>query len=112
MTVSTPFTAPASPPDTGASMNPRPCSAATAASSRATSADAVVWSTNTVPVLIPSKAPPAPTVTERTSSSLPTHANTIPFPAAASAGVAALLPPNSSVHRAAFDPVRLYTVTS
>ena len=107
MTVSTPFTAPASPPDTGASRNPRSPSAATAASSRATSAEAVVWSTNTVPAPIPSNAPPAPTVTERTSSSLPTQANTISFPAAAAAGVAAAFPPNSSVHRVAFDAVRL-----
>ena len=107
MTVSTPFTAPASPPDTGASRNPRSRSAATAASSRATSADAVVWSTKTAPALMPPKAPPSPTVTERTSSSLPTQANTISFPAAASAGVAACVPPNSPVHRVAFDAVRL-----
>ena len=107
MTVRTPFTAPASPPDTGASRNPIPRSAATAATSRATSADAVVWSTKTAPGLIPSNAPLSSTVTERTSSSLPTQANTISFPAAASAGVAAARPPNSPVHRAAFDPVRL-----
>ena len=88
-------------------MNARPRSAAAAASSRATSADAVVWSTNTAPALIPPNAPSSPTVTERTSSSLPTHAKTIVFPAAAAAGVAAAFPPNSSVHRAAFDAVRL-----
>jgi hypothetical protein len=51
ITVSRPLTAPAWPPDTGASTKPRPRAAATAASSRATAADAVVWSTKTAPGL-------------------------------------------------------------
>ena len=42
ITVSTPFCAPASPPDTGASTKCRPRERAAAASSRATSAEAVV----------------------------------------------------------------------
>ncbi len=42
MTVSTPFSAPAWPPETGASMKPKPACSAAAASSRATSAEAVV----------------------------------------------------------------------
>jgi hypothetical protein len=42
ITVSTPFSAPAWPPDTGASMNLKPALVAAASSSRATSAEAVV----------------------------------------------------------------------
>ena len=42
MTVSMPFTAPAWPPDTGASMNDKPLALAAALNSRATAADAVV----------------------------------------------------------------------
>ena len=38
-------------------MNCRPWALATALSSRATSAEAVVWSTNTAPGFIPAKAP-------------------------------------------------------
>ena len=88
-------------------MKPKPRSDATAASSCATSAEAVVWSTKTEPARIPPNAPPSPTVTARTSSSLPTQANTISLPSAASAGVAARFPANSSDHRAAFEAVRL-----
>ena len=51
ITVSWPFSAPAWPPDTGASTNPRPRAAHSAASSRATVAEAVVWSTNVAPGL-------------------------------------------------------------
>ena len=50
MTVSTPFSAPAWPPETGASMKPKPLSLAAASSSRATSAEAVVWSTKMAPL--------------------------------------------------------------
>ena len=109
ITVSMPFTAPAWPPDTGASMKPRPFEAASAASSRAMSADAVVWSTKIAPAFMPAKAPemPSPTTTERRSSSLPTQANTMSAPAAAAAGVAADAPPYSATHCAAFAAVRL-----
>ncbi len=57
ITVSTPLTAPAWPPETGASTKCRPCAAAAACSSRATAAEAVVWSTNTAPAAMPAKAP-------------------------------------------------------
>ena len=49
ITVSCPFSAPACPPDTGASTKPTLRSAQAPASSRASPADAVVWSTSTVP---------------------------------------------------------------
>ena len=48
----------------------------TRCSSWAKSAEAVVWSTRTDPEAIASSTPPSPVVTERTSSSLPTHTNT------------------------------------
>ena len=63
MTVSTPFSAPAWPPETGASMKPAPCSFAAACSSRATSAEAVVWSTKIAPWPSPANAPSGPMVT-------------------------------------------------
>jgi hypothetical protein len=55
-----------------------------------------VWSTNTAPFFMPWNAPPSPTVTWRTSASLPTQAKTKSASLAASAGVGALLPPNLS----------------
>ena len=76
MTVSWPFCAPASPPDTGASTKPIPASPETAASSRASSAEAVVWSTSTEPARIAPITPSEAVVTARTSSSAPTIVNT------------------------------------
>jgi len=107
ITVSTPFSAPAWPPETGASTKPRPRFCASASSSRATSAEAVVLSTKIAPGFIAAKAPSAPIVTARRSSSLPTQAKTKSCPAAASAGVGAMLPPCSATHFSAFAPVRL-----
>src|ERR1700760_777942 len=112
MTVSTPFSAPAWPPDTGASTNLKPAFLAAASSSRATSAEAVVWSTKVAPFLTPAKAPSAPRVTARRSLSLPTQHITKSWPSTAAFGVAAVLPPNLSTHCFAFAAVRLYTVTS
>ena len=65
--------------------------AAASASSRATAAEAVVWSTKIAPRFMPAKAPSAPMVIERRSSSLPTQAKTISAPSAAAAGVARAL---------------------
>ena len=93
MTVSTPFSAPAWPPETGASRKPKPRAAAFSASSRATSAEAVVLSMKTAPFFIAWKAPSWPIVTARRSSSLPTQEKTKSLPAAASRGVAANAPP-------------------
>ena len=93
ITVSTPFSAPAWPPETGASMKPKPSLSASASSSRAMSAEAVVWSTRMALPDMPAKAPSGPWATERMSSSLPTHMNTISAPFAASAGVGAHWPP-------------------
>jgi hypothetical protein len=107
ITVSVPFTAPRLPPDTGASTKSNPRPAAAAASSRAMSAEAVVWSTKTVPRRMPSKAPSAPRVTARRSASLPTQANTMSASAAASRGVCAARPPNSRTQSAALAAVRL-----
>ena len=107
ITVSTPFSAPACPPDTGASMNLKPALVAAASSSRATSAEAVVWSTKIAPFFMPAKAPSAPIVTARRSLSLPTQHITKSWPSAAAFGVAAVLPPNLSAHSLALAPVRL-----
>ena len=86
MTVRMPFSAPAWPPETGASTKAAPRSAAAPASSRATAAEAVVWSTKTASRASVSKAPSGPTVTALRSSSLPTQAKTISAPSAAAAG--------------------------
>ncbi len=107
MMVSWPFSAPAWPPETGASTKPMPASLAMALSSRATLALAVVWSTKTVPFAMPAKAPSSPSATERRSSSLPTQAMTNSAPSAASRGVGAEVPPCSSTHFPAFSDVRL-----
>jgi len=107
MIVSLPFCAPACPPDTGASRKPTPFAAAAACISRATPAEAVVWSTRVVPDAMPASAPSAPFATARTSSSLPTHIMTISAPRAASAGVRAVRPRYSLRHASAFAGVRL-----
>ena len=107
ITVRAPLMAPRFPPETGASTKRRPLPAAAAASSRATLAEAVVWSTKSAPVFMPAKAPPSPRVTERRSSSLPTHAKTMSAAAAAAAGVGALAPPWAATHSADFAAVRL-----
>ena len=110
MTASWPFWAPACPPETGASMNPTPRSSAAVRMSRATAAEAVVWSTSVAPAAIPARAPSSPNTTDRRSSSLPTHTMTRSTPAAASRGVAAEDPPCSATQASARALVRLYTV--
>ena len=107
MTVRTPFSAPAWPPETGASTKAAPFAAAASASSRATAAEAVVWSTKTAPFSRPSKAPPAAVVTPRRSSSLPTQAKTISAPLAAAAGVGAAAWPCAATQASARLAVRL-----
>ena len=107
ITVSAPFSAPAWPPETGASITPIPRSAPSAPSSRATSAEAVVWSTKTAPLSMPAKAPSSPRTTARRSSSLPTQVKTTSAPSAASRGVGAKLPPWSTAQRSALAAVRL-----
>ena len=57
ITVSVPFCAPVCPPETGASTKPIPRARAAAASSRANSADVVVWSTKIEPRAMVEKAP-------------------------------------------------------
>ena len=84
---------------------------ASADSSRATAAEAVVWSTNTAPGAMPAKAPWLPSTTLRRSSSLPTQANTNFAPAAAAAGVAARSPPYRACQSMALAALRLKTVT-
>ncbi len=112
MTVNWPPSAPAWPPETGASRKPMPCCAARSASSRAREADVVVWSTNSAPGAMPANAPVSPSATARTSASSPTQQNTAPQPAAASAGVRQALPPCSPTQASALPGVRLYTLTS
>src|SRR5579863_4329466 len=80
---------------------------ASASSSRAMEAEAVVWSTNNEPFFMAPNAPCAPSVTSRKSASRPTQQNTISWSLAASAGVAAVLPPYSAAHFLAFSPLRL-----
>ena len=107
MTVSWPFSAPAWPPDTGASMKSMPRFLPWAWSSRAMSAEAVVLSKKIVPLPMPAKAPLSPSTTERRSSSLPTQQNTISRPAAASLGVLAAAPLCFWVQASAVEKVRL-----
>ena len=108
ITVSRPLTAPACPPDTGASTKCSPRLFAASWSSRATFADAVVWSTNTAPGFMPANAPCSPSTTDRRSSSLPTQANTMSASCAACRGVGAVAPPAySPAHWPALAAVRL-----
>ncbi|GGI90149.1 hypothetical protein GCM10007973_28110 [Polymorphobacter multimanifer] len=97
MTDKLPDSAPAWPPETGASSHNSPRAAACSSRCRATSAEAVVWSMNKAPARIPENAPPpllaSPTVTASTSASAPTHAATTSAPLAASAGLVANRPP-------------------
>ena len=82
------------------------------ASSTATSADAVVWSTKMLPLGMPANIPFSPNTTWRRSSSLPTQQNTMSQFLAASAGVLAVVPENSACHFSAFSWLRLNTQTS
>jgi len=66
-----------------------------------------VWSTKIASAVIPASAPSAPSATWARSSSLPTQAKTSWAPRAASRGVAAAAPPNSSTQRCALAAVRL-----
>ena len=102
-----PDRAPDCPPETGASRKEKPRAPAAAASSRAISADAVVWSTNTEPAPIAWKAPSGPIVTSRRSSSLPTQEKMKSAPSAAAAGVGAAVPPYSATQAVALAGVRL-----
>jgi hypothetical protein len=70
-------------------------------SSRATSADAVVWSTRPRPGFMPAKAPSGPSTTERRSSSLPTQQNTMSAPRAACAWRGRRAPLNSAAQASA-----------
>ena len=88
-------------------MNLKPALVAAASSSRATSAEAVVWSTKVAPFFMPANAPSAPIATARRSLSLPTQHITKSWPSAAAFGVAAVLPPNLSAHSFALAAVRL-----
>ena len=112
ITVSAPFSAPAWPPETGASMNLKPFSLAASANSRASSAEAVVLSMSVAPGFMPAKMPSSPWTTEWTSSSLPTHMKTKSASLAASRGVGAWPPPYWAAHFSAFAAVRFQTVTS
>ena len=109
MIASWPFSAPAWPPETGASRKAQPRAAAASAISRASRAEAVVWSTMMAPRGSAGSASPT---TWRTSSSLPTHSATSSQPAAASAMVAAARPLCSAAQRSALAGERLNTVTS
>jgi hypothetical protein len=104
-----PFSAPAWPPLTGASRKSALFALDACSNSTASSADTVVWSTTMAPASTPDMTPPSDNATLRTSSSLPTHINTIPAPIAASRGLLATDPPCSTHHCSALAVVRLYT---
>ena len=112
MMVSTPRSAPAWPPEIGASRKWTPFLPAAASISRAAAADTVLWSAKMAPSAIPASTPASSRVTERRSSSLPTQVKTKAAPSAAARGVGAVAPPNSSAHCLALAAVRLKTVTS
>src|SRR6266852_3795831 len=112
ITVSLPFSAPACPPETGASMKSTPFAFAAWYTLRAASAEAVVWSTSTAPFFMPASAPSLPSATSSRSLSLPTISITKSASFAAAAGVGADWPPCLSTHACALAPVRLYTTTS
>ena len=105
--VDAPVSAPAWPPETGASTKSKPRLLASAYSSRAISADAVVWSTTIAPLAVPAKTPSLPSMTSRRSWSLPTQAMMKSCPSAACFGVGALLPPCWATHFSALAEVRL-----
>lgn len=112
MADSVPFSAPACPPETGASTQSNPRFSASSKSWRAIRAETVVWSMNNVPLPIVLKAPSGPSVTEARSSSLPTQVMTISAFWAACAGVAAIFPLYFSTQSLAFAMVRLNTTRS
>ncbi len=107
ITVSLPFSAPACPPETGASMKSTPFAFAAWYTLRAASAEAVVWSTSTAPFFMPASAPSLPSATSSRSLSLPTISITKSASFAAAAGVGADWPPCFATHAPAFAPVRL-----
>src|SRR5260370_4536788 len=92
-------------------MKLKPRSLACTSSSRAISAEAVVWSTNTAPFLMPWNAPFGPSATSRRSLSLPTQHMTKSWPSAAAFGVAALCPLYCPTHFWAFAAGRRGTAT-
>ena len=90
MTVSTPLTAPAWPPETGASMNDRPALWRAALQfARNGGRRGGVIDEHRAAASCRRRRPASPSTTERRSSSLPTQANTKSAPAAASRGVGA-----------------------
>src|SRR5690606_29812034 len=89
MTESFPFSAPACPPDTGASTKPTPDARNVSARRRASAGLAVVWSTTIAPA---ASAGAAADRTSSTSGSSPRQENMISAPSTASAGSAAGFP--------------------
>jgi len=111
ITVSIPPSAPACPPEIGASKKLNPLSLAFLFNSLDTSADTVELSIKIDPALAVSNNPFSPVATSLKSSSLPTHVKMKSAPSAASAGVLAILPLYSPIHFSALDLVLLKTVT-
>ena len=105
---SLPFLAPSTPPETGASRNPMPCSASSALADLAVSEATVEWSTTTLPGA--STVDSALTFSS-TSASAETQSTTT-SQSAKSAGVSAALTCASAANCCAFAKVRLPTTPS
>ncbi len=103
--------APASPPDTGASIIRRPLSTACAASAVVTSGRIEEKSMMSVPGLAFSNTPPSPASTSCTSGESGTMTATTSASLTASATESAPLPP-AATSAATFSGLRLYPTTS
>ena len=96
ITARVPSRAPRTPPDTGASRNPTPFSAAVAHSSRTRMGEFVDRSMMVPPEAVASSTPPAPSTTSFTSGGAGSDRKQASCPEAAAAGVSAQAAPASS----------------
>ena len=116
ITVSAAFSAPTTPPDTGASMKAMPCSASRAAMRREVAESPDVQSTRTDPRAIVASSPVGPSSSDSTSRETGKQVITTSRPAAASAGVCATRAvrsaANACTNASAFAAVRFQTTRS
>ena len=106
-----PFSAPGTPPDTGASMSPMPCAASRAANARAESGAMLEKSTTRLPGRAAAATPCMPNSTASTAAWSVRHIMTMSDCRATSAGEAATRAPRASTG-ASLSGVRFHTVTS
>ena len=114
ITVSVPFSAPATPPLTGASRKSTPAAARRAAIRREPAGSPEVQSTTTDPFVRPAISPSSPSRIDSTSADVGKQVTTTVAPVAASLGDAAArtLAPADAANAAAFAPVRFQTASS